>query len=393
MNRAENAAAATTLAQDEAPCHLPRVALVCDFLEEGWPSMDLFGDMLAGSFQSGHASEIAVAQLRPPVRRRFSSLPLAGSSGFLWNADRFLNRFRDYPRWLAKQAAKFDLFHIVDHSYAQLALDLPPGRTIVTCHDLDTFRCVLEPQAEPRPRWFRVMTQRILDGFLRSAHVITPSVSTRSQLLQHGLFREERVTAIPPGADPIFSAPLDPAAREEAVRLVGGTDRVFLLHVGSTIRRKRIDVMLRVFARVRREFPGIALVRVGGAFSREQAHLANDLGVAASILHASYLSKATLAAIYRKAAILLQTSDAEGFGLPVIEAMTCGCPALASDIAPLREAGGSAAEYCPVADVEAWSETLLKLLREREARPDQWEARRAGARRHASVYTWSENDF
>jgi len=360
----------------------PRLALICDFLEERWPSMDLFGDMLFRSFTAEHASAIEVEQLRPALRHRFSKLPGLGRAGFFWNADRLLNRFHDYPVWLKKRAANFDLFHIVDHSYAQLVLDLPAERTVVTCHDLDTFLCLLEPELDPRPRWFRAMAQRSLNGFVRAAQVICPSAFTKANVLRHGLIPPDRVTVIHPGADPVFFAFNDP---------VPAVDRPYLLHVGSTIRRKRIDVLLRVFARVACEFPDLQLMRVGGAFTAEQSRLAEDLGVAGRIVQSPHLTKPQLAAVYRQAAIVLQTSDAEGFGLPVVESMACGCPVVSSDIAPLREAGGNAAEYCPVGDTEVWSETVIRLLRERKADPEAWELRRGRARRHASCYTWSEN--
>src|SRR5580704_13935671 len=115
----------------------PRLALVCDFLEERWPSMDLFGDMLFQSFTAEHASAIEVELLRPALHYRFSKISGVGRSGFFWNADRLVNRFQDYPVWLKKRAARFDLFHLVDHSYSQLILHLPSERTVVTCHDLD----------------------------------------------------------------------------------------------------------------------------------------------------------------------------------------------------------------------------------------------------------------
>jgi len=360
----------------------PRLALICDFLEERWPSMDLFGDMLFRSFTAEHASAIEVEQLRPALRHRFSKLPGLGRAGFFWNADRLLNRFHDYPVWLKKRAANFDLFHIVDHSYAQLVLDLPAERTVVTCHDLDTFLCLLEPELDPRPRWFRAMAQRSLNGFVRAAQVICPSAFTKANVLRHGLIPPDRVTVIHPGADPVFFAFNDP---------VPAVDRPYLLHVGSTIRRKRIDVLLRVFARVACEFPDLQLMRVGGDFTAEQSRLAEDLGVADRIVQSPHLTKPQLAAVYRQAAIVLQTSDAEGFGLPVVESMASGCPVISSDIAPLREAGGAAAEYCPVGDIEAWSGTVIRLLRERKEEPEAWELRRGRARRHASCYTWSEN--
>ena len=103
------------------------------------------------------------------------------------------------------------------------------------------------------------------------------------------------------------------------------------------------------------------------------------------------MSKEQLAVAYQNAALLLQPSATEGFGLPVIEAMARGCVVVASDIAPLREAGGSSAEYCATADIPTWSATVTRLLHERETSPDQWDARKRDARRHASAYTWPEN--
>ena len=362
-----------------------KLALVCDFLEERWPSMDLFGDMLFERVAVEHAVAFDVEQLRPALRPRFSRLPGLGRAGLLWNADRFLNRFHDYPVWLKQRAARFDLFHLVDHSYSQLILDLPAERTVVTCHDLDTFKCILEPESDPRPRWFRAMAQRSLDGFLKAAHVICVSSFTRANILRHGLFAPDRITVIPPGVDPVFfSADPEPQA--------GAAGKMkYLLHVGSTIRRKRIDVLLRVFARVVRQLPGLQLMRVGGPLTAQQWRLAEELGIAGQIVQSPPLTKAQLAGVYQQAAIALQTSDAEGFGLPVIESMACGCPVVASDIAPLKEAGGTAAEYCPSGDIEGWSETVIRLLREREMSPQAWELRRLRARQHARGYTWSEN--
>ncbi len=372
---------------------LPKIALICDFLEERWPSMDLFGDMLLQSYTAEHASEIEVELLRPPLRHRLSKIPGFGHAGLCWNADRLLNRFHDYPAWLRKRSANFDLFHLIDHSYAQLILHLPAERTVVTCHDLDTFSCLLEPQSNPRPRWFRAMAQRSLNGFLRAAHVICVSEFTRANVLRYGLFAPERLTVIHPGADPVFfSSQFSNAAPGHAPsKGAASQDTKYLLHVGSTIRRKRIDVLLRVFARVVSEFPDLQLVRVGGRLTAEQWRLAEQLGIAGQVIQSPHLTKPELAAMYRQAAMVLQTSDAEGFGLPVVESMACGCQVVASDIAPLREAGGKAAEYCPVGDIDRWSETVIRLLLERQMSPRDWEARQGRARQHAAGYTWTEN--
>jgi len=363
-----------------------RVALICDYLEERWPSMDLFGDMLFETFTALAGSSIHAEQLRPALRPRFSKLP--GPTGMLWNADRLWNRFYEYPAWLAGQAHRFDLFHLMDHSYAQLLLKLPAERTIVTCHDLDTFQCLLEPTADPRPRWFRAMARRTLTGFLRAAHVICVSSFTRDKILQHGLVTPDRISVIHPGADPAFFSSAD-LARQAGNPVLSKT-RSYLLHVGSTIRRKRIDVLLRVFASLAGDFPDLQLVRVGG-LTAEQSRLAEELGIASRIVTASNLTKPELADVYRQAILLLQTSDAEGFGLPLIEAMACGCPVVASDIPALREAGLTASEYCPVGQIDAWTGRVSNLLRERVQSPEGWAQRRQKARVHASAYTWTEN--
>ena len=104
-----------------------------------------------------------------------------------------------------------------------------------------------------------------------------------------------------------------------------------------------------------------------------------------------FLERDVLAAVYRRSALLLQTADAEGFGLPVAEAMACGCPVVASDLPVLREVGGPATAYCPVADIAAWQETVIRLLRERRQQPEVWALRSNQAVTHAARFCWSEN--
>ncbi len=370
---------------------LPRLALICDFLEEGWPSMDLMGDMLYRSFSAEHAAAIEVEQLRPVLRGRLSKIPGLGRSGFSRNADRLLNRFHDYPVWLKQRAASFDVFHIVDHSYSQLVLELPAERTVVTCHDLDTFRCVLEPERDPRPAWFRAMVGRTLNGFRRAAHVLTVSQATREELLRHDIFPAERVTVVPNGVHPSCSTAPDPVADRLADGLLAAPPGTpWLLNVGSTLPRKRLDVLVRAFAAIHREMPEARLVRVGG-LTAAQLQLATELNVKHLILCLPYLERDVLAAVYRRSTLLMHTADAEGFGLPLVEAMACGCPVAASDLPVLREVGGDAAEYCHVADVDAWEQAVVPLLREKIQNPAKWAGRRAAGMARAGLFSWDEN--
>jgi glycosyltransferase involved in cell wall biosynthesis len=334
--------------------------------------MDLVADMLFAELTSQFSAAVRAELLRPAMRRR-----IPGSGRLARNGDRLMNRFYDYPRWLRKKRASFDVFHIVDHSYAHLALELAPERTVITCHDLDTFLCLLDPDC--KSGWYGFFVRRILEGFRRARHVVCVSEATRQALLLQKLIPPERTSVIPNGVAPCFHAAPE-----------GTSDAFTLLHVGSTIPRKRIDVLLRVLAAVRQRIPETRLVRAGGQFTAEQMLLAASLGVERSITVLPFLEREALADVYRRATLLLFCSEREGFGLPLVEAMSCGCPVVASDIAVLRETCGDAAEYCPVADIGAWTHTVVRLLEEHRGAPEQWRTRGERARNQATKFSWAE---
>jgi glycosyltransferase involved in cell wall biosynthesis len=369
-----------------------RLAVVCDYLEEDWPSMDLMGEMIHTHLVQEHADAFAATLVRPPFRPRLTRWPIVGGKGVARNADRLLNRFWDYPRSMAGQGG-YDLYHVVDHSYSQLLHVLPKGRVVVTCHDLDTFRCLLEPDRDPRPRWYRAMARRILNGFRLASAVACDSIATRDGLLAHGLIPADRLHVVPIGIPPEFSSEPDPAADAEIERLLGPPGPADLLHVGSNIPRKRIDILLNVFAAVRQVEPSARLLKIGGAFTSEQQGLAERLGVAgAAVILPRFPASARglIAAVYRRATLVLQPSEAEGFGLPLAEALACGTPVLASDLPVLREVGGDAPVYRPVGDVPAWTEAALELLHERRQSPSWLERRRLGLDR-ARAFSWSSH--
>jgi glycosyltransferase involved in cell wall biosynthesis len=366
-----------------------KVAIIADMLEERWPSMDLVADMLMKQLRAEHAGRIEATLFRPRMRTRARAMPLAGSSRAAFKIDRYTNRLWDYPRAVRKLAASFDLFHVVDHSYSQVVHALPAERTLVTCHDLDTFRSVLEPEFDPRPAPFRAMTRHILEGLRKAAHIACDTEATRDALIERTKIDPARTSVVPNGPHPSCSPKPEPSADAEAGRLLGpAAGHVELLHVGSTIARKRIDVLLHVIAAVRRQRAEVRLVRVGGPFTAEQRALVRTLGLEDAIKVLPFLDRSTLAAVYRRSALVLLPSEREGFGLPLLEALACGTPIVASDIEPLREVGADAVEYCDPENVDAWTATVLRVLRE----SDDWDrrqVRRAAGIARAASFSWS----
>ena len=370
---------------------LPRVAIVSDLREERWHSMDLVAEMLLLNLKAPDLRVVEPTELRPAMVRRFTRLPFA-RIGAAETVDRITNRVWDYPRWLLARRDDFDVFHIVDHSYANLVHVLPANRTIVTCHDLDAFQGVL-PGTRGGTMVSRALAHRLLDGLQAAARIVCVSQAGRDQLVSHDIVNPSRVTVIPNGVHPTCTHRADPRADSEVSELLGPArpDAIELLHVGSTISRKRIDVLLETVAILKRLWPNLRLIRVGDTFTPAQDRQVRRLGLADSVTVLPFVDRRMLAAVYRRATLLLQPSEREGFGLPVAEAMASGTPVVASRIPALAEVGGTTATYCPVGDVRAWVAAVSELLDERAASLNDWRERRAASLAQARRFSWREH--
>jgi glycosyltransferase involved in cell wall biosynthesis len=361
-----------------------RVAILADMIEERWPSMDLVADVLMRELPRQDAHPIAPRLIRPtllPVIRRVRR----GPDGAGATADRVFNRFWLYRRALLGLGRHCDVFHIVDHSYAHLALALPPDRTIVTCHDTDTFRGFMtgEPIETGLPR---VLVLRLGAGLRRAGLVACPTRATADEVIAFGLTEPGRVVLAPYAAEAADITAHD--SRMASDLLASSAPHIDVLHVGSTIPRKRLDLLLEVFARVAARYPAARLVRVGGSFTPEQDALAARLGIAGRVLVLPFLPRGTLQAVYRRSALLLLTSDREGFGLPVVEAMAAGLPVLARGLPVLREVAGAAAVFVDSTDPREWAQAAGLLLHERDSSPEAWSARCEAARARAHQFSW-----
>lgn len=326
--------------------------------------MDLCAEMLARELSA--RADVSVEAFRPAFARAF---------GALHNANRLYNRLRGYPRQVraARLGERFDVFHVVDHSYGQLLHALPDGRAGVFCHDLDTFRCLIEPRRDPRPRWFRWMARRILRGVQKAAVVFHATDAVRAEIERFALVDTGRLVKAPPGV-----------AEEFRPQNTSTSDPPFVLHVGSCIPRKGIDVLLATFGALAARDRELRLVQVGGEWTDAQRGVVDRLG-ADRVEQRRGIDRVELAALYASARLVLLPSEAEGFGLPLIEAIACDATVLASDLPVLREVAGDAAAYAPVGDAAAWGAAAGELLAGRGIPPTE------AKRRRASMYTWSSH--
>ena len=362
-----------------------RVGVVADLLEERWPSMDLVAEVLMSELGRPELPLVAAELLRPRFASRLGRV--LGGDQPSPTIDRVAHRYWDYPRWLRRFNGTCDIYHIVDHSYAHLAASLPHGRVVVTCHDVDAFRPLTDPAFDESslPRFF---VRRLLRGLQAAARVVCVSETTRDELGQRGLVPPERLSVVPNGVHPQCSPDPDPAADNDLAALIGRGAGPELLHVGSTIPRKRVDTLIDLFARVAASRPDVTLLRAGGPFSDEQQHRLESHGIGDRVRVLPFVDRRVLAAAYRRSALVLLPSAREGFGLPVVEALACGTPVLASDLPVIREVGGGAIEYAPVGEAEVWAARVQSLLRERELDPGRWLQRRQAGFGRAARFSW-----
>ena len=151
----------------------------------------------------------------------------------------------------------------------------------------------------------------------------------------------------------------------------------YVLYVGTAERRKGFDTLLAAMARVFRQRSDLTLVvttRLDGWHPVEPLRIA-QLG---------YVENDLLAALYRECTLLAFPSRYEGFGLPVLEAMSYGAPVVASNASSVPEAGGDAACYVPPDDDEALAAAILRVAGD-SAYAD--ELRRRGPV-HAAQFSW-----
>src|SRR2546425_145083 len=186
--------------------------------------------------------------------------------------------------------------------------------------------------------------------------VIADSNASKGEIVGWLRVPPERITVVPLGVDPVFRplAPEDPWAAN--FRRRHELPRDFVLAVGSIEPRKNLPRVLEALRRVRGQpgGPTPTLVHAGpeGWHPEEVAGAVQQLGLADAVRFLGYVPVEDLRALYSLARVFVYPSLWEGFGMPVLEAMACGCPVVTSNVSSMPEVAGEAAVLVDPTSVE-----------------------------------------
>jgi glycosyltransferase involved in cell wall biosynthesis len=258
-----------------------------------------------------------------------------------------------------------------------------PGKLVVTVHDIIH---VLFPEFLPSNFAFTYARFFIRAAVRRARWVITVSETTARDLRR--LFRApvDRLRVVPHGVDEMFLAPADETLDEHVLAKLG-IPRPYLLHVGNHKPHKNAEGLLKAYQALVHDGRGESppLVMVGGfAPDGEFARRAAAMGLAGRVRCLGHVSRSELAALFHGATVFVYPTLYEGFGLPVLEAMACGVPVVAGDIAAVREVAGEAVVRVNPRDVVELAAATRRLLEHPETRQQLADK----GRRRAHGFSW-----
>lgn len=255
-----------------------------------------------------------------------------------------------------------DLFHAP-------AFAMPPvgaRRHVFTVHDLTVLS---HPECHTVGNRVRTLAS-VAEALVRGATIIAVSDATRREALRLLALPSEDVEVLPPILSPTFSAHGDAGADDRVLRS-RGVDGAYVLAVASLEPRKNIGRLLEAWTLLPEELRQthqLVVVTADGWLQSKVRRRLDAMSRSRSVVNVGHLPAGELAALYRRARVFVFPSLAEGFGLPVVEAMACGTPVVTSNRSSLPEVAGDAAVQVDPEDPDEIATAVAAVLEDQALR-------------------------
>jgi alpha-1,3-rhamnosyl/mannosyltransferase len=294
----------------------------------------------------------------------------------LFRARRKLRRKLGLTPAVERSLGPYDVYHATNYVFTH---SVKRARRVVTIHDLTL---MLFPEWHPRAR-VSSMASEIARSLEIADHVLADSASTRDDIAKHFSIRSERISVVPLAADESFK-PLPSAEVQRVLADWGLVPDGYLLFMGTIEPRKNLLRLLQAAELAGNRAGPLVLAGADGWGSDEVARRIQSLRRAGRLTYLGYVPDEARPALINGARGFVYPSLYEGFGLPVLEAMACGVPVLASNVSSLPEVVGSAGLMVDPADVDAIAQGMVRLWEDETLR------RELSARglRQAAGFSW-----
>lgn len=320
-------------------------------------SMPRFARMLEEAYKDrGH--EVTSWAPKPYVHRWLGRTPLGKWAGYI-------DQYILFPLWVRRQLRDMprdQLYVFADQALGPWVPLVANRPHVVHVHDLLALRSALGEVPENPTRWSgRVYQRYIRWGFRHGRYFICISRKTRNDLIRYAGVSRNQAAVVYNGLNYPYRRVADPAQVSEALQKgqLPASEKGFLLHISGNQWYKNVVGVIGIYAEYCRRVKEPAALWLLG--DMDQEGLAVPLKMVpphGRVVFARGLSNETLEAAYSAAGLMLFPSLAEGFGWPIVEAQSCGCPVLTTDEAPMNEVGGPVSAYLPRLrpedDFQAW---------------------------------------
>lgn len=353
-----------------------KVGYPIDILDyrDGLPGIEIYAWEILNNFFTGFPDRLDLELYQDP------EIPLEPFDVFpsvLFQGATPIRRFNSFGRMRFFRKRKIDILHYLSpfgtpHRFRNYD-------AIMTVHDI-----IPELMPSLCKKEARGLLKNISDARRRTKHFITVSECTASDLMNRFDIPAEKITVVPCGVNPEYKPCME---NLDQFRKTEALDFPFILHVGTIEPRKNIPLLLDAFNMISDSIPHrIVLVGKPGWGIAEVEETVHRLHLEDRVVYKKYVPESKLPRYYNAADLFVFPTKYEGFGVPLLEAMASGTPAIASDTSSIPEIAGNPPSVLLVEpnNTRVLADAIFKVLTTSEIARELTEK---GSER-ASVFSW-----
>ena len=256
-----------------------------------------------------------------------------------------------------------DLYHGLSHEIP-FGLTDSPIKSVVTVHDI--IHKIYPGQYSFIDR--SIYDQKLKYSAVHADAVVAVSESTKADLIRYYHIAPEKIHVVYQGIGEVFYRPLEARVLEETKGVYDLPER-YLLYVGSIIRRKNLLSLVKAFHQLRDRIDHtLIVIGDGGDYKEEVKKFIVENGLKERVRFLQNVRQEELPPLYRLADVFIYPSEYEGFGIPLVEALSQNTPVITTRKSSLKEVGGDAATYVEPEEISAFAEKMFQLITNQELR-------------------------